>query len=90
MSTAPTSSAKILQFHRAAARPRAVASIEANGLAADIFHNPEIYPLTWHYIVSRLGDSEVLYWGQERSLERARNAANLTINSIAQKAVRSR
>jgi hypothetical protein len=79
-------SGKILQFHRAAAHPQTVASIERNGYASDIFHNPSLRPLTWHFIITRLGDAEILYWGQESSLERARHASSAMLNAMTAEA----
>ncbi len=77
---------KVLHFHRAAAHPQAVASIEQNGFASDIFHNPSLQPLTWHFIITRLGDPEILYWGQENSLARARHASSAMLGAITAEA----
>jgi hypothetical protein len=76
---------KVLQFHHAAAN--ALDSFERNGFAADIFHNPQIDPPTWHFIVTRVQSAEILYWGQEPSLDRARDAANVLLGSLAAIAV---
>jgi len=83
MSSTGTGPARVLQFHRAAARTKAVAIIESNDHSADIFHNPEIHPPTWHYIITRRDSSEILYWGQERSLEAAEKAARCLLRFTA-------
>ncbi len=75
--------AKVLQFHRSAARPQAIKSIEQDGFAADIFHNPMLRPPTWHFILTRIDNTEVLYWGQESSLQRAQDAAHAMLKTMA-------
>lgn len=74
---------KVLQFHRSAARPQAINSIEQNGFAADIFHNRQLRPPTWHFILTRMDNDEVLYWGQESGLKRAQDAARAMLNTLA-------
>jgi hypothetical protein len=80
------SSVKVLQFNRASAQAKAIESLEQNGFAADIFHNPEVSPPTWHFIISRAPSSEILYWGQEKSLSGARSAAAATLAALGSQA----
>lgn len=76
----------VLQFHRGAAQNRAIASFEQDGFAADIFHNPDLQPRAWLYVLSRISDAEILYWGQERSRDRAEHAAQAMLQACAVKA----
>lgn len=78
--------ATVLQFHRDAAQNKAIASFEQDGFAADIFHNPDVQPRAWLYVLSRIADAEILYWGQERSRERAEHAAQAMLQACAIKA----
>lgn len=86
MSSSSAKSTKVLQFHRDAAQNKAVASYEQDGFAADIFHNPELQPRAWLYVLSRISDAEILYWGQERSREHAEHAAQAMLQACAIKA----
>lgn len=79
--------ARVLQFHRASARTKAVDSIEHHDFAADIFHNPHLQPPTWHFIITHTHSPEILYWGQERSLHAARAAASALVAAIAAQAL---
>ncbi|MEO6119938.1 MAG: hypothetical protein ABIP12_04545 [Terriglobales bacterium] len=74
---------KVLQFHRSAARPQAINSIEHKDFAADIFHNRNLRPPTWHFILTRTDNDEILYWGQESSVQRAEDAARAMLNTLA-------
>ena len=85
--TLNSSGGRVLQFHRASAHPKAIESQERNGFASDIFHNPDLQPSVWHFIISRLDNSEILYWGQEPSLERARDVANAILGGLVSEAV---
>lgn len=76
----------VLQFHRDAVHDRAVASFEQAGFAADVFHNPNLVPPTWLYVLSRICDAEILYWGQESSQERAERAAQAMLQVCATRA----
>ena len=76
-------SPRVIQFNRAAASTRAAESIERDGLASDIFHNPQIHPPTWHFIISRQHNGEILYWGQVRSLAKARAASRAMLASLS-------
>lgn len=73
----------MLQFNRAAATSKAIDSWELDGFAADIFHNPETQPPIFHFILTQVNNAEILYWGQERSLERAREAARSLLTAMA-------
>lgn len=72
----------LLQFHRTAARKHISDSLTYDGLAADIFHNPND-ARGWTFIVTREGSSEVLYWGRERALDLARRAALAMLQVLA-------
>ncbi|HUS18228.1 MAG TPA: hypothetical protein VMZ25_01135 [Terriglobales bacterium] len=85
----PFGDRKLLQFNRQAAHPKAIASTEQHGFASDIFHNPDLDPPTWHFIISRLDNAEILYWGQERSLERAQEASRAMLSSLVSTAKKS-
>ena len=74
--------APILQFHRRAAHALASASLERDGYAADIFHNPEQRSKPWTFILTRDGSPEVLYWGRERTLELAQKACAALLEAL--------
>jgi hypothetical protein len=80
--TNDSSRSNVLRFNRAAASDRVTESVEQNGFASDIFHNPELKPPAWHFIISRVQSSEILYWGQERSLEQAQAASRAVLASL--------
>jgi hypothetical protein len=77
--TNDSSRSNVLRFNRAAASEQVTESVEQNGFASDIFHNPELTPPTWHFIISRVQSSEILYWGQERSLKQAQDASRAVL-----------
>ena len=81
--TTCTATGKVLQFNRASAKANAIESLEQDGFAADIFHNSALQPPTWHFIISRLHDAEILYWGQERSLQAAHSSAIATLAALS-------
>lgn len=76
----------VLQFHRDAARNKAIASFEQDGFAADVFHNPDLSPPVWLFVLTRIADAEILYWGQERSRDRAEHAAQTMLQACATRA----
>lgn len=42
---------------------------------AEIYIDTKLHPPIYHYLITRRGEAEVLMWGQTRSLEEARHAA---------------
>ena len=83
-SNSPT--VKVLQFHRDAAQSKAISSFEQDGFAADVFHNPDLQPDCWFFVLTRTEDAELLYWGKERSRSRAEHAAQAMLAACALKA----
>jgi len=86
MSSSGVKTSRVLQFHRDAVQNKAIAGFEQDGFAADIFHNPDVQPRAWLYVVSRIADAEILYWGQERSRDRAEHAAQAMLQACVIKA----
>jgi hypothetical protein len=42
---------------------------------AEVYVDTKLHPPIYHYLITRMGEAEVFMWGQTRSLEEARRAA---------------
>ena len=72
---AQAQSPKTLQFNREAALSLVQETIEQGPYIADLLANQQAQPASFHYIITRKGNCDVVDWGVESSLEAAREIA---------------
>lgn len=58
--------------------------IENQEFFADILHDARTEPAVYHYIIQRKGSNEILHWSQERTQEKAINAARKELQRLVQ------
>jgi hypothetical protein len=47
------------------------ARVQKHGFLADVFMSQNSDDSSFHYVIQRTGEAEVVYWGQEHSLKEA-------------------
>ena len=61
-----------------------ITRIERNGYTADIIASlSEKYGDIYHYVIQRVGSREIVHWGQEVSMQRAKESVDQFLDDIA-------
>ena len=55
---------------------------EMSGYVADIIIDEKTEPPIHHWIIQRADSPEILYWGQEHTLEEAKSAAHSCLQNL--------
>jgi hypothetical protein len=62
-------------------RPEVV-HIERNGYTADIIASLSRYGDIYHYVIQPVGSREIIHWGQEVSMQRAKETVDLILDEF--------
>jgi hypothetical protein len=64
-------------------------TLQIGQYVADIYANTREKPPVFHYIITRQGSSEIIYWGQEASEDEALQCAESYIRGLNARAATS-
>lgn len=73
---------KIVEFNREGAKQFVKSTERIGEYLIDVFVNAKVDPPVFHYIITRTGNTEILYWGQELNMREAQQRARETVSSI--------
>lgn len=76
---------KLIQFNVKAVESLVKRKLEMFGMEANFFSNRHAHPEVFHYIITEIGSSEILAWGQKYSLKEAESRATECMQKLAAK-----
>ena len=81
---------EVLKFRRGVGKQLSKKTVVVGEHCAEIYvSNPGTASAVFHYIITKLGDAEIIFWGQEHSLEEAEDSAVSFIRALGAKAAGS-